>query len=201
MTGWVDEGSVACIVYFAFHEIFNTVSHDILVGKLSKCGLDEGTVRWIESCLTDRAQRVVIWDTESSWKHLGGIAPQEWVLGMVSIFISYLGERIECILSKFADDTKLGGVADTLECCAPIQWDLDRLKNWVERKSPAPGEKKWHTSVQVRGWPAGKELFGEGLGCPGGQQWPWAIRVPLWPRKPIVSWGSLKRVWPASRGR
>jgi len=68
MTSWVDEGRAMEVVYINFSKVFDTVSHNCLIGKLRKCGLDEWSVRWIENWLNGRAQRVVISGTESSWR-------------------------------------------------------------------------------------------------------------------------------------
>jgi len=38
---WVDEGRAVDVVYFDFSKAFDTVSHNTLVGKLRKCGIDE----------------------------------------------------------------------------------------------------------------------------------------------------------------
>lgn len=85
-----------------------------------KCGTDDWTVRWIENWITDKIQRMIISGAESGWKHITSAILQGSVLSLTlfKIFNNYLEEGIESTLSKLADNTKLGGLADTHEGCA-----------------------------------------------------------------------------------
>ncbi|PKU31221.1 rna-directed dna polymerase from mobile element jockey-like [Limosa lapponica baueri] len=81
---------------------FDTASHKIFLDKLLMCGLGEQT------------QGVVIGGTRASWRLVTSGMPKSlwWV--------------------QFADETKLGGEADTPEGCAAIQRDFNRLEKWAD---------------------------------------------------------------------
>ncbi|KAJ7408466.1 rna-directed dna polymerase from mobile element jockey-like [Pitangus sulphuratus] len=58
---------------------------------------------------------------------------QQWVRGpvLINVLINYLDAGLEGILSKFADDTKLGGAVESLKVREALKRDLDKSEGWA----------------------------------------------------------------------
>ncbi|RMC06934.1 hypothetical protein DUI87_16385 [Hirundo rustica rustica] len=133
VTHMVDAGRAVDVVYLDFSKAFDTVSHSILLDKLAARGLDRSTLRWVRNWLHGRAQTVLVNGAASSW----GQAPVVSLRGLCwgqfcSIIIDDMDEGIESLISKFADDTKLGACVDLLEDRMALQRDLEQLDGWAE---------------------------------------------------------------------
>lgn len=92
-------------------------------------------LKWIESWLSHRKQRVVLNGQVSEWGDVVSGVPQGSVLGPILfiIFINDLDENVMAHLSKFADDTKLGTEVATPEQRLRIQEDLKRVECWAQK--------------------------------------------------------------------
>ena len=104
------------IVYLnIYNKAFDKGPHRRLLAKVRTCGVAGQVANWIVNWLSGRKQRVAVSGRMSCWEDVSCGEPQGSVLEplLFIIYINDLENGVKSKLSKFADDTKLGGKVDS----------------------------------------------------------------------------------------
>ena len=118
-----------------FEKAFDTPPHELLKSKLFSYGIGGKTLKWIDSFLCFRKQRVVVNVVKSDWAPVSSGVPQGTVLGhlLFSLYINDILSDIESEIRLFADDCvcyrEIKDEKDTIK----LQRDSNRLSSWVRK--------------------------------------------------------------------
>ena len=95
------------MILIDLQKAFDTINHDILLGKLHAIGFSEKTVAWFKSYLSDRAFKVNINNHFSDLSKISCGVPQGSILGPL-LFLLYVNDMPQAVhfdLFLYADDS------------------------------------------------------------------------------------------------
>ena len=131
----VDVGGQVDTIFMDFMKAFDKVPHKRLIGKIASYKIEESTVRWLESFLSERIQRVCVNNCLSEALPVTSGIPQGSVLGptMFIIYINDLPDIVQSEVFLFADDTKIFRQIQSDQDMEILQQDLNALCEWSRK--------------------------------------------------------------------
>ena len=99
VTHLLDQGKPVDVGFLDFSKAFDTVSHSILLDKISSTQLDKSIMCWVSNWLMGRAQRVMVNGATSGWWPVTNGLPQGSILGPVlfNVFLNSLNDLSRAI--------------------------------------------------------------------------------------------------------
>ena len=142
----LQSGGQIDVIYTDFEKAFDKVPHKRLLSKLKSYKINGNIIKWIESFLLSRKQRVKINGVFSNWQNVLSGIPQGSVLGPL-LFIIYINDLVEVCsqgsrLFLYADDAKIFKHISNDFDKVDLQSDLDSVKQWSDTWLLKLNEKK-----------------------------------------------------------
>jgi len=131
ITSRLANGESVNVIFLDFLKAFDMVPHRRLLKKLNGYGVTGELYDWFASFLSNRRQRVVLGDCESSWCDVMSGVPQ----GSVLLFVLYINDLPECVgceCKLYADDSKLISAIQNGLTALKLQNDIDSVTNWTK---------------------------------------------------------------------
>ena len=115
----LDRKKYAAIASLDLSKAFDSISHALMLNKLAKLNLSEGTLKWIKSYLTNRKQKSKFRKFTSEEEPITSGVPQGSIIGplLFLCFTNDISKEFEgkCKIVAYADDTQLLIEATSLE--------------------------------------------------------------------------------------
>ena len=107
----MDQKKHAAIISLDLSKAFDSISHDLLLNKLSKMGIGESSILWIKSYLTNRHQVTKFKEFTSTEQLIKAGVPQGSIIGPL-LFLCFTNDLYEafdkgCSIVSYADDTQI----------------------------------------------------------------------------------------------
>ena len=126
------------VVYLDFAKAFDKVDYGIVVKKLKRLGISGKMLKWINSFLRGRSQRVCVDGVLSERTMVSSGVPQGSSLGplLFLIHIHDIDDELSFVTAaSFADDTRIMGGIRTDADRAIMQEDLEKIYDWAKNNN------------------------------------------------------------------
>ena len=135
----LDENKFVAIFFLDFRKAFDCLDHQVIMRKLSACGVSGNLYQWISSYLEERQQKTVVNGVVSENEYVQTGAPQGSLLGprLFSLTANDLPDvSNDHEEDLFADDTTGTCVSDTIDTVfIKAQKMVDDISKWSHENS------------------------------------------------------------------
>ena len=125
---------LTCAGFLDISKAFDKVWHKGLIFKLKQNGISGNLLKFFESYLHNRKQRVILNGFYSEYSSIESGVPQGSVLGplLFLVYINDLEKNIKSNVKFFADDTMLYSIVkDPVHTASNLNHDLDVIHQWA----------------------------------------------------------------------